>query len=119
MNDASIVPLQQLYLSALVALIDSHHLTAVQQDLGNDTGRLWMVSIGTTVPIGQIGYKFDDDSVALAAVMRDERKFGRIVRYIEGIDGFLEDFEKFMNAGKLAAPGKRKADPRGVLKSAA
>jgi hypothetical protein len=101
MEDAKIIPLQQLYLMALVATVNADKLDAVQQDLGQDAGRLWLVSNGTTVPQAQIAYKFGVVYVSFGIITRDERKLSRVVKYAEGIDGFLEQLQKFLQANRL------------------
>lgn len=106
MTDAKIIPLQQLYLTALVACANADKLDAVQQDMGQDTGRLWLVRQGTTVPQAWIAYKFQTDDVVIGVATRDERALKRTIKYAEGIDGFLEEFQKFMRANLLAKPSK-------------
>lgn len=101
MKDAKIIPLQQLYLSALACVAASDSLDAVQQDLGPDAGRLWLVRDGSTVPQAQVAYKFGIDDVVLGVITRDERELTRTVRYAEGLDGFLADFSRFLHANRL------------------
>lgn len=101
MNDAKIIPLQQLYLSIIVTTVGAEGLDSVQQDLGADAGRLWLVRKGTTVPQAWVGYKFDVESVKIGIQTRDERELTRTVKYAEGIDGFAEELSRFLRANRL------------------
>lgn len=112
MFDANIIPLQQLYLSVIVQLVNAEKLSAVQQQFSETTGRLWLVREGSTVPEIQIAYNFRDDDVTLGIITRDERKLERTVKFAEGLDGFLEDLQKFITANRLAAPKKSAAPKR-------
>lgn len=112
--DSNIIPLQQLYLSALVQVANGEKLSAVQQDTGGDSGRLWLVGDGSTVPHAMIAYKFGLDSVSVGLIHRDERALERAIKYAEGLDGFLEELQKFLRAGKLAAPKGSKAALKSV-----
>ena len=102
MNDAKVIPLQQFYLSIIVQAANADHLDVLQQDIDQATGRLWLVSTGTTVPVANIAYKFEIDSVAFAIETRDERKLCRIVKYAEGVDAFVEELQKFLRTNRLA-----------------
>jgi len=113
--NAHIIPLQQLYLSTIVAIANADKLEAVQQELGQDMGRLWLVREGSTVPVMQVSYKFGADDVALEVIHRDERHFKKLVKYAEGLDGFVEEFHKFTQANRLAAPKSTKTRPLAVV----
>ena len=115
MDDATLIPLEQLYLMALATTAKSLKLDSILQDLTGtfkdgasrrQSGRLWLVSPGTTVPQAQIAFEFATDSIKVGVLTRDERELVRVVKYAEGIDGFLEEFTKFMQAGRIAAPRK-------------
>ena len=99
-----IIPLDQMYLLAIVQTANSARLSAVLQDLGNDAGRLWLTPSESTVPVAQISFKFDIDEVKLGVVSRDERELVRVIRYAEGLDGFLPELSRFLTANLLAAP---------------
>lgn len=101
-TEAKVIPLQQLYLSIIVQAANSDRLDVLQQDIDQATGRLWLVSTGTTIPVAHLAYKFELDSVAFAVETRDERKLGRIVKYAEGLDAFVEELQKFLRANRLA-----------------
>jgi hypothetical protein len=107
MNDATLIPLEQLYLMALATTAKSLKLDSILQDIKDGkTGRLWLVSPGTTVPQAQVAFEFSVDSIKLGVLTRNERELVRVVKYAEGIDGFLEEFTKFMQSGRIAAPRK-------------
>lgn len=101
---AGIIALDQLYLMSIIGTCNALKLSAVLQDTGNDSGRLWLVPAESTVPLAQITFAFGTDDVKLGVITRDERELVRVVRYGEGLDGFLPDFMRFMQAGRLAAP---------------
>ncbi len=114
MNEVNIISLQQLYLMALVETLKADKLDAVLQDLSqetrsSDTGRLWLVRNGTTVPEASIAFQFERDSVNLAVVTRNERELKRVIKYAEGLDGYLEDLQKFLRSGLLSAPKAKRA----------
>lgn len=102
LKEVGIVNLEQLYLVAIVNTVNAEKLTAVLQDFDNGAGRLWLVREGSTVPSAEIEFKFDRDVVHLGIISRNERSLLREVKYAEGIDGFLEDLQKFLRAGLLA-----------------
>jgi hypothetical protein len=104
LDDVRIIPLQDLYLTAIVAVCNADKLDCVQQQLGPEAGRLWLVRGGSTVPVASLTYKFTDDTVILGVQTRNERKRSWVVKYAEGIDEVLEEFSKFMREGLLAKP---------------
>lgn len=104
-----VLPLEQLYLMALIQCLKAEKMDAVLQDFGDDKGRLWFVTPNTTVPLGSITFQFEMDGVKFGIITRDSRELVRSVRYAEGIDGFLEEAQKFFRAGRLAAPSKKAA----------
>lgn len=102
-----IIPLDQLYLLAIVQTMKNEKLDAVLQDFGNDNGRLWLVRQGSTVPDAYLDFNFGKDSVAFLYTTRGERVLGPVtVKYAEGVDGYLESLTKFMHANRLASPTK-------------
>ena len=102
--NAQIIPLQTLYLGAIVSVANDLALSAVQQHMNQEqtAGRLWLVAEGTTVPAGMIQYEFREDDVAIGVIDRNQRKDQAIVRYAEGLDGYLENLMKFFQAGRIA-----------------
>lgn len=116
MNDAKIIPLEQLYLSLIVQVAAADKLDAVQQDFGPGLGRLWFVSSGSTKPQASVSYRFDKDSVAFAVEHRDGgRKLEREVAYAGGLDDFAQELQKFLRANLLAQPKGQKSRPLAVV----
>ena len=100
------INLQDLYLLALQACAEGEKLETVLQQTGEGQGRLWLVAKGSTVPHAWIGFKFSVDDVALMVQTRDQREIAQVVKFAEGIDGFLPQLQRCLRAGKLAAPKK-------------
>lgn len=99
--EAKVFPLEQFYLSILTQTINADSLDVLQQDLGNGAGRLWCVSKDTTVPVLHLAYRFDVDAVEFQLQTRDGRNLVRVVKYAEGLDAFVEEFQRFLRAGRL------------------
>jgi len=105
---AELIPLQQIYLLAISEACKALHLDCLLQDLGDGkTGRLWLVHPGRTVAYAQLAFAFDHDDVTLGIITRDERELVRVVKYVEGIEDFIEAMTRFFHAGRLAAPKQR------------
>lgn len=102
LSNAGVLPLENLYLITIVKMAESEKLGTALQDFGAGAGRLWLLPANTTTPDHQIEFKFDKDGVALAVASRNEREFNpRIVKYVEGIDGFCKDLQKHLRANLL------------------
>lgn len=104
MQTPTVMPLQELYLNAIVAVAQADKLESVIQSTGDTSGRLWFVRNGTTIPHAMMQYEFNLDSVALGLIHRDERKHAAEVFYAEGLDGYLQIFQKFLRANLLQKP---------------
>jgi len=105
--NAQVLPLQSFYLNLLVTVCNSEKLTAIQQEFDANIGRLWLVHEGSTVPVAHLAYRFEQDAVNLGIETRDQRSLARTVKYAEGLDGFMEELQKFLTANRL--PHKRAA----------
>ena len=114
LSNAGVFDLVQLYLLAIVAALKADGLGAALQEAGPGAGRLWIMPSETTVPVASLDFKFGEDDVALKVTTRDERVDAKVVKYAEGIDGYLQSLQKFMRAGLLEAP---KGAARRSLKS--
>jgi hypothetical protein len=100
----SLPNLHDVYLLALQGFAAAIRQDVLLQDLGEGNGRLWLVPQNSTVPTAQIAFKFGVDGVQLGILTRDEREFTKFVKFSEGLDGFLEQAQKFFDAGLLPAP---------------
>src|SRR5271154_3042557 len=101
---SELISLQQVYLMAIAAACKSLKLDCILQDMGNDTGRLWLAPFGSTVPVAQLGFRFSQDSGGLAIVGRDERRLERVSKFAEGSASFLAACTRFFQAARIAAP---------------
>lgn len=104
----AIVNLVELYKNTIAAVLEHQHKldTAEQADGSGLSGRLWAMRHGTTVPELIISYEFDNNGAKFTLVDRNMRQSGYNLAYVEGVEGFLGDMAKFINAGRLAAPKK-------------
>lgn len=106
--ETTLINLQQLYIMALSAVCQDDKLDVVIQPGEGDTGRLWLMRKGTTVPQGSIAFKFGLDDVTLAIETRSEHKVQKVIAYSGGLDSFLPELQKILRAGMLAAPTEKK-----------
>lgn len=103
-QDAKVVPLQQFYLGILAAGFAAQNLTTLQYEIpgANDpAGSLYFIRAGTTAAEFVIAYQFLPDSVKLKVVARSGKALNETVSYVGGLDGFLVELSKFLNAGRL------------------
>lgn len=108
-KDASVLPLQQFYTAIIVQMMNARQLTALQQEFENmadPSGRLYFVRDGTTVPEVIMEYVFTRDALQVKVLPRSGKVLTEVVSYAAGLDSFLDELAKFLNAGKLAAPKK-------------
>jgi hypothetical protein len=100
------VNLHDLYLGTIEAVLNSNKLDAVHQPEGEKpAGVIWAMRVGTTKPDLFITYLFAPTRVTFKVFGRDDgRGFEQHVSYVEGVEAFLAELVKFINAGKLAAP---------------
>lgn len=109
LSGAGVFDLVQLYLIAIVKMLEADKYGAALQQIAEGTGRLWVLPNGSTVPAAQIAFEFGDDAVKFVVITRNEKRHDQTVKYAEGIDGFLEEALKVIRAGLLAGPkGKGK-----------
>ncbi len=104
LSSANVFGLTTLYLIAIVKILEADKLGAALQEINEGTGRLWVLHSDTTVPHAQIAFKFGVDDVVFGVITRDERALNRTVKFAEGIDGFLEELQRFLRANQLAKP---------------
>ena len=109
MESGQMMSLQDVYLMALAQCCESVKLQSVMQQTGDGAGRVWLMREGTTIPHAWIGFKFGVDDVALKVMTRTEHEYEEIVKYAAGLDRFLPELLRTLNAGLLAAPKSRKA----------
>lgn len=102
MTDATVIPLQQFYLAALIAVAGADGLTAVQQENPQrpTMGRLYLVKEGSTRPFAALLYNFGDDGVSIGA-MCGARETAWNRTYLVGIDDVLPELQKFLRADLL------------------
>ena len=103
LKEVDIISIEQMYLLVLAKAFEGEKLQTVLQDAGNGAaGRLWLMREGTTVPDAHVDFNFTADGVSLHAVTRGERELPQVmVKYGEGIDGYLERVVKLLRAGLL------------------
>lgn len=108
--DATVVPLQQFYLSMLCAVLNADKLDVLQQDLpttqdGTTGGRLYATSKGTSSPLFVLTYAFERDAVKITVEGRQERSLpAASILYSVGLDDYLGKLHAFLRQGRLAAP---------------
>jgi hypothetical protein len=109
--EAKLIPIEQFYLLSIAAWAESDKMECLLQDRENGkSGRLWLISAtsDSSAPLAHITFCFEENGVTLAVAHRDERIIEpRLVKFAEGIDGFIADLARFFNAGKIAAPKRR------------
>lgn len=109
-GDNGMIELERFWLLTLAKAAEGAGLSPVLQQVAPGAGRLWMVPDGknqkpTTVPALCLQFKFDLDVVGFEIQFRDERPaIKTVVKYAEGLDGFLQEFGKALVANRLAAP---------------
>lgn len=103
-QDANVVPLHQFYLGILAAGFAAQNLTTLQHEApgADPAGSLYFVRKGTTAAEFVIAYQFLPDAVKFKVVARNGAAINETVSYAGGLDGFLVDLSKFINAGRLA-----------------
>jgi hypothetical protein len=100
--DAQLIPLQQFYLMAIAAKLQELKVDCIFQDLENGkTGRLFLISGNSTAALATLNFHFEMNGVLFEIDSRDERKLRAEIKYVEGIDGFIADMTKFLNANRL------------------
>ena len=103
-----IVPIEDTYLNALSALLESEKLDSLLQDTNapgqTGCGIIWAVREGTTSPELSLAFKFDAIGVHLMAITRDERTANYRADFSGGIDGVLKELRTFLRSNRLAAP---------------
>lgn len=104
LSSAEVFDLTTVYLLVVVSMLKREGFGAAVQEVAEGTGRLWVMPKNTTVPTSQIAFTFGADDVEFVIITRDEKRLDRKVKYAEGIDGFIEDAQKFLRAGLLAKP---------------
>lgn len=100
------VNLHDLYLGTIEAMLEADKLTVAHQPAGDKpSGVLWCMRKGTTQPEVIITYAFDPMSVDFVVSTRDmNRRLNKSAFYAGGLESFLAELTKFINAGRLAAP---------------
>jgi hypothetical protein len=108
-QELGIMPIEQLYIRAIAGLAEDQGFACAMQDLQpNGAGnlpacRLWLIPENTTIPAGCVNIAFNQDGVAIELVMRNDRTLSACsIRYAEGLDGWLQDATRFLQAGLLA-----------------
>jgi hypothetical protein len=98
--------IQDTYLNTLAALLESEKLGTLLQDTtsadGFQSGVLWAVREGTTVPELSLSFKFDCVGLMLRAMTRDERTMDYKVDFSGGIDEYLKQLRTFLRANRIA-----------------
>lgn len=109
--NATILPLHQLYLSFIVAVLEAEKLSAALVTKGETAGMLYAMPESTTRPAAQIGYSFDDaeQKVAFGVLDQNGRRLAMECSYTEGIDDFGPALQKFLRAGRLEAPKAKRS----------
>ena len=102
-KECGIISIEQMYLLALAKAFEAERYQTVLQDHGDGTsGRLWLMREGTTVPEAHVDFRFTTEGVSLAMTTRGERGLEpMLVKFAEGIDGYLERVVKLLRAGLL------------------
>jgi len=108
-GDSGMIELERFYLMTLASMAKGEKYDTVLQQIKPGAGRLWLIperKPATTVPDLCVNFAFELESVRFEIQFRDEhkQKLLRQVKYAEGLDAFLQDFDRAMKAGRLAAP---------------
>lgn len=108
-GDSGMIELERFWLLSLAACAEADKYSPVLQQIDKGAGRLWFIperKPATTVPDLYLNFKFALDSVAFGIDFRDEGRepIVQVVKYAEGLDGFLQKFSKALKANRLAAP---------------
>lgn len=104
--DATIIPLQQMYLSVLTLMLKDEKLDTLSVERpGCPThGVLYAVREGTTAAELVIEYGFENGKMLVLASSRDGRKLTNVITFVDGIDEYLKRLRTFLRANRLAAP---------------
>jgi hypothetical protein len=108
------IELCELYVKAIEAVAAANGLEIALQKAvptkGDSTiyvGALYLLRKGTTIPDMTVAFTFQTDRVILQTHARNElntrTRHSRALAYAGGIDGWLGDMNKDLQAGRLAA----------------
>jgi hypothetical protein len=102
------IEIERFYLATLAKCAEADKYATVLQQVAPGAGRLWFIperKPATTVPDYCLNFKFELDVVCFELEGRGNPvKAQKVVKYAEGLDGFIAEFMKALKANRLAAP---------------